>query len=290
MPVSPRLRWPYPAENQDPWYESFEDFVAAMDNSVFASMEDRNMFAMGGGTMSFDAGTGLLTWGAAIEFNSPVTGFRHTLAAGSIVVADLEMVYVTVARNLTNNATLTAAVSASMPNGAASETFLVLCLRRGTRLYFRNGDVLSDGESRELLQADSAGGGFGSVGERIRTDHAFALKSYEDAGVTTAIGNFQFNPADHALTGTTVTVTFVVVGYVTNAGVQGTVELYDLTTSATVNTQTFTDANLTPTRKTASVTLASANRMYEIRLTRTAGTGAQKIYSMWAGLQVDRTF
>ena len=290
MPFSPRMRWPFPAENQDPWYESFEDFVAAQDNSVFASMEDRNMFAMGGGTMAFNAGTGVLSWSASIELNSPVTGFRHTLAAGNIVVADLEMVYVTVARNLTNNATLTAAVSASMPNGASSETFLVLCLRRGTLLYFRNGDVLADGESRELLQADSSGGGFGDVGERIRTDIAFALKNYEDAGVTTAIGNFHFNPADPVLTGTTVTVTFVVVGYVTGAAVQGTVELYDLTNASTVNTQTFTDVNLIPTRKTASVSLPAANRMYEIRLTRTAGAGVDKIYSMWAGLQVDRTF
>ena len=159
MPLSPRLQWPYPSENQDPWWDGFVALVQAMDNSVFAAMEDRNIVLMGGGTMAFTASSGLLAWDDDIEINSPVSGFRHTIAADDITVADNAMVYVEVSRNLTANAVLTLATATAQPPGAATESFFVLCLRRGDRLYFRNGDILSDGESRELLQADSGSGG-----------------------------------------------------------------------------------------------------------------------------------
>ena len=161
MPLSSRLRWPIPPENQDPWYEAFLALVEAMDSSTFAAMEDRNIVLMGGGEMSFDADTGELTWDDTIEINSPVSGFRHTIAAGDITLEDNEMAYVEVSRNLTDNAVLTVSASSSQPPNVETESFFVLCLRRGDKLYFRNGDVLSDDESRELLEADSSGGGAG---------------------------------------------------------------------------------------------------------------------------------
>jgi hypothetical protein len=156
VPNTPRLSWPYPTEEQDPWYAPFQDFAAAADASVFAAMEDRNVFLMGGGTFAFNASTGTVSWTAAIELSSPVTGFRHTVAAASVVVADGSMLYVELSRSLTDNAVLTAAASPSLPPGGDHESFYALCLRRGSRLYFRNGATLEDGSSHPLASERSA--------------------------------------------------------------------------------------------------------------------------------------
>jgi hypothetical protein len=290
MPQSPRLRWPYPTENQDPWYGGFKDLLEAMDNSVFAAMEDRNTFVMGGGTMAFNAGTGVLSWSADVEVNSPFTGFRHVLAAGSLVVPDLSVAYAALSRNLTANAVLTLAAAASMPGGAAAETFFVLCLRRGTRLYFRNGDVLADGDSKELLSSDGAGG-VGAVGQKIRESVAVALYHAADAAGVSAVGNFEFNPEDYELDGTTLTVKFSAVAYVSGSGVAGTVVLYDLTASSTAATLSFTGSDLAPVKKlSTSLSLSAANHMYEVRISRTSGsTTADRLLLRWAGFEVDRT-
>lgn len=160
MPNTPRLRWPYPAENQDPWYEPFQSLVEAMDATAFAATEDRNIFLMSTATFTWNAGTSTLSWNAAVELSSPVSGFRHTIAAGSQVIADGAMFYVELTRNPTANLTVAGTTASSHPPSVDYESFYAICLRRGTRLYFRNGGFLDDGDARSIF---SGGGGGGNV-------------------------------------------------------------------------------------------------------------------------------
>ena len=78
MATSPRMGWPYPEENQDPFWDAFTAFVAAQDASVFALKEDRDFLIMKGGTVSFTASSGLLSWSQAIEMSLPTPDWSRT--------------------------------------------------------------------------------------------------------------------------------------------------------------------------------------------------------------------
>lgn len=284
MPTSPRLGWPYPNRNVDPWYDAFVDLITAQDTSAFAAMEDRNIFLMGGGTMGFTASSGLLSWGTAIEISSPISGFRHTLAAGSQVLADGEMLYVELSRNLTNNATVAKQVSSSLPPSVDIESFYAICLRRGSILYFRNGDVLVDGDSKTLLSSDSGSGGGAGF---LRMDFPMAFKNTSSSGTAAAIGSFEFNPSLYVTTPGDWFIYFVGFAFVAGSGDAGTLELYNITAETTVSTLTFNDEMTSTTKQFELITPESADDLYEIRFRRSAGSGS--ITSMWAGLRVSST-
>ena len=141
---SPRMQWPYPAENADPWLDDFRAFIAAADASGFASREDRNLLIMGGGTVSWNGGTGVLSWTAAIEFLSPNTGFLNQIPAGSVTLADGEVARGNLARALGGNASM--AVSAA-GYALSNDNSVVMCIRRGSNLYWRNGLLMANGDS-----------------------------------------------------------------------------------------------------------------------------------------------
>lgn len=155
MTDSPRMGWPIPTENFDPWYEAFIAMVGAMDASAFAAREDRNVLLIGGGTVSYSvdggSGVGTFTWSAPIEFTS-LTGFFESLPAGSIGLLDRQMMYVTFVRAPTGAVNVSAAAAYTLPQ---NDSALVVCVRVGTKLYFRNGRVIVDGDS----SADGIGSG-----------------------------------------------------------------------------------------------------------------------------------
>lgn len=51
MAESSRLRWPYPSQYVDPWYEPFQALVEAMDASVYTTREDRSSVLMSAATV-----------------------------------------------------------------------------------------------------------------------------------------------------------------------------------------------------------------------------------------------
>ena len=164
MPNTSRVKIPYPRENQDPWYEVFVDFAEAVDRGIFSTWEDRNFILMGGGVFIFDAGTGLLVWDDDIEILSAVTGFLLKITAGSINLADGEMLYVELIRAPQNPPALTVKKATQLPNVGIGHDFFVLAVRRGAQLYWRNGALLFDGESLAILETRVGGGGGGGSG------------------------------------------------------------------------------------------------------------------------------
>jgi len=170
MSESPRLRWPYPREFEDPWFDGFEAFVAAVDASVYTTREDRNLIVMGGGTMSFavSGATGTLTWGAGIEFLSPLTGLLQTVPAGSVLLADGDMLFAVLVRAPTANVSIALLRASQVPN---TDDAVLFAVRRGTRVYFRGNKTLSDGESGAIYQFNgepiTAGTGLSKVGSTL---------------------------------------------------------------------------------------------------------------------------
>ena len=142
MPDSPRMEWPIPTENQNPWYEAFVALVSAQDASAFAAREDRQIIMLGGGTVSWTAPT--LTWDAPISLTAPIEGFLWTIQAGSVTIEDGQALYATLVRGPTANTAVAVAVGSQVPS---SDQALVLAVRVGTRLYFRTGLSLASGGS-----------------------------------------------------------------------------------------------------------------------------------------------
>lgn len=160
---SPRLLWPLPNPDEDPWFDSFESLIAAIDASVYGpSREDRNMLLVSTATVGFTAGSGVLTWSAAVAFLCSPLGFFWNLPAGSATLADGQILYAQVPRAPTSNVNLTPQVASNpSPQQDAADT-LVLAVRRGNTVFWRNGKTISTGESAAIFS--TTGGGGGGVG------------------------------------------------------------------------------------------------------------------------------
>jgi hypothetical protein len=287
MATSSRMGWPYPEENQDPFWDAFVAFVAAQDASVFALKEDRDLLIMAGGTVSFVASSGLLSWSQAIEMNSAVTGFKWTLPAGSVNLNDGDYLYVTLPHNPTTNLNVAAGSGPTLPQ-ADIDNPIVMGLRNGDRIYFRDGKVLQDGQSLTLFSTMPGGGGgsIGAPGQFWRENIALAVGNENSSLTPKVLGAYAIDSDDYTLTGTNKTFTFKAVANVDGAGVSGTVVLWDLNTASAAATLTFNGVTA-PTKQTAVAIIVSVEHIYEVRGQLTAGVGT--LFVHWAGLQIDNT-
>ena len=174
------MNWPFPSENQDPWYDVFRDMVVAQDASGYAAREDRNVFMGGGGLVSFTSTTGVLAWDENFEIFSPVVGFLFTVTAGSVVLQDGQLCYVDLVRSPTGSSVLTLSVSSQAP---PSDTSYVVALRRGSDVYFRFGSKVRNGES--INPFESAGEAGSDTYERSAT---FSIPDLSSASQEATLG------------------------------------------------------------------------------------------------------
>lgn len=157
MPTSPRTHFPFPDENSNPWAAVFESMVDAIDTSLYTIREDRNIIIMGGGTMTFTAGTGVLTWAADIDLFAAVTGYLWRIQPGNTTVADGQLIYITVTRAPQSLTTYTMLIGSQTPNEPAGDNHILIGVRRGSKIHFRDGFLISDGDSLNVF--DTSGGG-----------------------------------------------------------------------------------------------------------------------------------
>lgn len=163
MPITNRMAIPFPSENQDPFYEQFVGMVDALDASLYAGREDRQVVLMDGGVFTFvvDPGSGLgtLTWTSTISIAAPITGFLWFISAGSLALLEGEVFYVNIPRAPLTNVSVTARQAAQVPS---SDADLLIGIRRGDRFYFRNGRGIATGETISVLEVSSGGVSGGS--------------------------------------------------------------------------------------------------------------------------------
>ena len=154
MPNSNKMLWPYPNKDTDPWFDIFESMVTAMDSSGYASREDRNIIFGGGGDVHWDAGTSILTWAADIVAYSMISGFKLSIPAGSISVADGDVIYINVTRYPVTSATIAATTATNVPN---TDSAMALAVRVGTTIYWRWGSKIETGETLNLFGVPGSG-------------------------------------------------------------------------------------------------------------------------------------
>lgn len=152
MPSTSRMSIPFPSQFAEEWYATWQSMMSAIDSHHFAAFEDRNFFVLGGGVWTFNASTGVVSWDDSLVFSTPSTGNPQTLLAASDTIEDGEMLTVDLSRGSSAPTTLAAGVETVIsPNGAT----VALCIRYGNAIYFRNGMVISDGESLAVFSGGS---------------------------------------------------------------------------------------------------------------------------------------
>lgn len=163
MATSPRMKWPYPNEGSDPWYESFVALVEASDVSAFGALEDRNLTLAGGGAFTFTASTGLLVWDADLSIYSPLTGVPQTLREPRVAyLQEGQFCFVRLVRGNATDEPLVLETAFTLPD-TAYDSALVLWYRVNHRVYFRNGVILQDGDTALIFDETGGGGGGGGV-------------------------------------------------------------------------------------------------------------------------------
>lgn len=192
---SPRMQWPYPTREDDPWFDTFEDFIRANDASGFAAREDRSIIWAGGGTLTWTLSSETLEWTGVINVYSPIGAHLLQIEADSIADwADGEVVYVVLTRQPLENVTATLVKASQLPS---TDNAMSLAVRIGSVIYFRTGISLGDGDTATGI-APVPGGGGGSAleveDEGISVDAAVVNMDFVGGGVVasqTAAGHVQ---------------------------------------------------------------------------------------------------
>lgn len=142
-------RIPYPSENDDPWQTGFKSSMDTIDAAQYAHREDRHLIISGGGTVAWNAATGVLSWSAEIQILAAITGRQWTIAAGNVVLsASVGLIALTsIPRAPTANTVVTVSAGSVVPGLAGGNNALALAVRVGDILHLRTGISIASGSS-----------------------------------------------------------------------------------------------------------------------------------------------
>lgn len=148
MAETARLAIQYPDEGEDPFFVKIKSFFESVDTHLFANMADRNLFLRGGGVVSFNSATGVVTWGSNLQLFDFPSGLRISVLASSITLQNGQCAFIDTGRSISENVTVTLNAASLVANGPGK---IVLFFRDGNRIIFRNGAVLTAGFSGSLV-------------------------------------------------------------------------------------------------------------------------------------------
>ena len=286
---TPRMGWAVPSENADPWLDAVNGLYTQIDASVYSEREDVNVIIGGGGTVSFNATTGVLTWASTLIFTAPITGFQWQVPAGSVTLVDGQYAYLNLVRAPQANVTLTMLSGSQIPTGNNS---FVVGVRIGTRVNFRNGVSLADGQSAPIFETTPGAGSFGATGQILRYPHTITTNQVTTQSTYQVLGTYYFDPVVLSITGTTAQLKFGCTASMTAAYLSGSVQLFDLTVATAVTALAFPTSTTTPTyMESTSLTLPGSPHIYEVRANVSGVVApADQLNVSWAGLKLDLVF
>lgn len=154
---SPRMQWPYPSQEDDPWFDYFQDFIRALDSSGYAHREDRSIIWTGGGTLSWSLASETFEWTETINIYSPIGSRLLQIAAGTVADwAEGEVVYVMLTRQPLENASASFVKQSQLPD---NDNAMAVAIRIGDVIYFRTGISLEDGNTSDGIAPVPGGSG-----------------------------------------------------------------------------------------------------------------------------------
>lgn len=128
----------FPDEGERPYYTKISNFFNSLDRSIYSRLEDWNYIYFGGGTITFNSATGVLSWSAPIYLLNIMTGYKYIIQSGSITINNGETIYVNITRNLNVDTQVTInKMNSLLPNKSDYDSIYVLGVRIGNNLILR---------------------------------------------------------------------------------------------------------------------------------------------------------
>lgn len=162
--LTPQNDYPIPSEYEEPYYASARSYFLATDMADWSLSENDNTIWSGGGSMSWNATNGTLTWSNAVELRTKTSVWKAIVQGppapgGQVVLQDGEVAFfehprLQVADRIVS---LTIGPITQLP-GVRLHDITLFATRVGTTIFFADGKSLKDGESGEIF-----GGGTGST-------------------------------------------------------------------------------------------------------------------------------
>jgi hypothetical protein len=158
----------------------------------------------------------------------------------------------------------------TVPN---TDSAMLLAIRDGSAVYFRNGCQLQDGQSKSLF---SSGGLV--TGTTLIQEVKLATRESHNAVTPLVVGGDAFNPTTYDKSGFTKSMVFRAVAANGDIGMTNTVKLYNVTDSDLIATLSFTSTTTTKmeatlVQGTGAGQVDPVEKMYEVRIALGAPPG-----------------
>ena len=164
MKLTPRNRFPYPEEREEPFYGNFVAGLIAEDHAHWANADNGNLTYYSSAVVSWDAGTNTLDWDDVVFITGFADSYPAFLPAGSINIQDGEVVFFKMPRYLKAPTELTLYRSNRIfLEGVRLHDLRLFVARIGTTLYFSDGLSMLTGQSGPLFGGGLGGGGGGGT-------------------------------------------------------------------------------------------------------------------------------
>lgn len=161
---TPLNQYPIPSEYEEPYFATARSYFLAADAADYALAENDNTVWAGGGSFSWNATNGTLTWATPVELRTKTTVWKAIVPGppspgGQVVLQDGEVAYFQMPRLQIADQTVTLQIGpvTQLP-GVRLHDITLFATRIGTTVFFADGKSLKDGESGEIF-----GGGTGST-------------------------------------------------------------------------------------------------------------------------------
>ena len=157
--ITPLNQYPIPSEYEEPYFASARSYFLAADAADWALAENDNLIWSGGGSFSWNATTGSLTWATQVELRTKTTVWKSTIAGppspgGVLVLQDGEVAFFQHPRlQVTDRAVSLQVGPITLLPGVRLFDITLFATRIGTTVFFADGKSLKDGESGELFGA-----------------------------------------------------------------------------------------------------------------------------------------
>jgi len=164
--LTPLNQFPTPSEFEEPYFPTMKGYFLANDMATWALSENDNLIWSGGGTFSWSATTGNLTWSSQVEIRTKTNAYKvivpgPPLPGGYVHLNDGECTFFQQPRLLVGNqlvpVPLTVSPLSLLP-GVRLHDIRLFATRVGTTVFFANGKSIKDGESGVIF-----GGGLGTT-------------------------------------------------------------------------------------------------------------------------------
>ena len=157
--LTPQNEYPIPSEFEEPYFATARSYFLATDLADWGLAENTNALWSGGGSFSWNATNGTLTWATPVEIRTKTTVWKTSIAGppapgGQVTLQDGEVAFFRHPRLQVADllATLTIGPISLIP-GVRLHDITLFATRVGTTIYFVDGKSLKDGESGELFGA-----------------------------------------------------------------------------------------------------------------------------------------